>query len=111
MIGIDIIEIERIKKFYEKNPEAFLKKIFSIREIEIIKEIRSKLRLFEFMAGRFAAKESFMKAVGKGIKIGFSKIEILNNEEGKPYIVYNEKIYENVSISHSKKYAVAVVIV
>jgi len=102
MIGIDIVEIERI----ELN-ENFLKKVLSKKEIELLSKRRDKR---QFVAGRFAAKEAFLKANRKGIfDISLVKIEVLNNIDGSPYIVYENTRYENVSIAHERKYAVAVV--
>ncbi|HOJ49392.1 MAG TPA: holo-ACP synthase [Spirochaetota bacterium] len=110
MIGLDIIEISRIEKVCKKN-KNFINKILSKSEIDILNSIKSEKRKYEFIAGRFAAKEAFMKALGKGVSIGFSNIEVLNNDLGKPYIVYYGNLYDNISISHSKDYAVAIVII
>ncbi len=76
----------------------------------------------EHLAGKFAAKEAFMKAIGAGIwqQVWFAQIEILNDEFGKPFIKVSgeaekrlkesksEKVH--ISISHSGGMAVAVVI-
>lgn len=64
----------------------------------------------QFVAGRFAAKEAFLKANKKGIfDSSLVKIEVLNNEDGSPYIVFEGTRYDNVSIAHERNYAVAVV--
>jgi holo-[acyl-carrier protein] synthase len=68
-------------------------------------------------AGRFASKEAYSKAIGTGINknFGWKDIEILNDEKGKPYINhikenhYSKNKFE-ISISHTKEYACAVVI-
>jgi holo-[acyl-carrier protein] synthase len=57
-IGIDIIEVERVKKLAEKNPR-FLERIFTDREISYCVEKRNK---YQHLAARFAAKEAFFKA-------------------------------------------------
>lgn len=102
MIGIDIVEIERIHL-----NERFIKRVLSMKEIEILSSRSDKK---QFVAGRFAAKEAFLKANRKGIfDIPLVEIEVLNNEDGSPYIVYQNTRYENVSIAHEKSYAVAVV--
>lgn len=113
-IGVDIIEINRVKEAIEKNPR-FLNKMFTESEIEYFK---SKGFKYETIAGNFAAKEAISKAVGTGIrKFNFKDIEILRNELGKPIV----KTYNNltnlciecnvidikVSISHCKEYAIA----
>jgi holo-[acyl-carrier protein] synthase len=113
-IGIDIIEIERIKEAINNNPR-FLNKIFTDDEI---KYFESKGFKPESIAGNFAAKEAISKAIGRGIRdFNFKDIEVLRNELGKPIV----KTYNNlqqicidynvleikVSISHCKEYAVA----
>ena len=113
-IGIDIVEIERIKQYMDKN-NNFLIKIFTDREIELFK---SKGYAPQTIAGNFAAKEAISKSLGLGIRgYDLKDIEILRNELGKPIVnTYNnlKKICENykvldikVSISHGKDYAIA----
>jgi holo-[acyl-carrier protein] synthase len=59
-IGIDILEVKRIKEIINKKDEIFLKRIFTESEINYC---RSKKRLFESFAVRYSAKEAFIKAV------------------------------------------------
>ena len=113
-IGIDIIEVERIKKSLNKRGD-FLKKVFTDREIEMFE---SKGNNPQTIAGNFVAKEAISNSLGLGIRgYNFKDIEILRNELGKPIV----KTYNNleqicikysvldikVSISHSENYAVA----
>lgn len=113
-IGVDIIEIERIRNILENNPR-FLDKIFTNNEIDYFK---SKGFKAETIAGNFAAKEAISKSIGTGIRnYNFNDIEVLRNNLGKPVV----KTYNNlrqicidynvleikVSISHCKEYAVA----
>ena len=113
-IGIDIIEIERIKEAINNNPR-FLNKIFTDDEVKYFESTGFKP---ESIAGNFAAKEAISKAIGTGIRdFNFKDIEVLRNELGKPIV----KTYNNlqqicidynvleikVSISHCKEYAVA----
>ena len=113
-IGVDIVEIDRIKEALTKN-ERFLNKLFTKNEIEYFNSKNFKV---ETIAGNFAAKEAISKAIGTGIRnFKFSDMEILRNDLGKPVV----KTYNNlkqicidfnvldikVSISHSNKYAVA----
>lgn len=104
-IGIDIVEVIRIKKMCEKYDN--LTHIFTHNELEYSNNRKNK---YEVLAGRFAAKEAFKKAVTTNIN--FCDIEILNDNEGKPYYIINEEILKNIdlSISHEKNYAVAVAI-
>lgn len=112
--GIDIIEVERIKSVIEKYGEKFLKRILTDKEIEYCNNFAN----YEIhIAGRFASKEAYSKAIGTGISksFGWKDIEILNDERGKPYINHikeNEFSSDNyyISISHTKDYGCAVVI-
>ncbi len=110
-IGIDILELDHMRLVCQKQP-CLHERILTPKELEIY-EKRSEKRKLEFLAGRFAAKEAFSKAMGTGIgkKVTFQNITILNNEKGQPIII--ESPFEGnifVSISHSKQAAVAQVI-
>ena len=112
-IGLDLIEIERIQKSVQKN-KKMIERILTPEERSIYAEISSERRKAEFLAGRFAAKEAFAKATGKGIgKLSFQHINVLNNDMGAPRI--EAKGYEDVnvfvSITHSHSYAAAQVII
>jgi holo-[acyl-carrier protein] synthase len=113
-IGVDIIEIYRIKELIDKN-KRFLEKVFTVKEIEYFE---SKGLRAETIAGNFAAKEAISKSIGTGIrKFNLKDIEVLRNDLGKPIV----KTYNNfnqicidyniseikVSISHCKDYAIA----
>ena len=116
-IGIDLTEIERIAKSVEI--EAFQRKVFTPSELISCKEIKNNA---ECLAGKFAAKEALMKALGAGIRqeVWFTQIEVLNDESGKPYINVSGEAekrlqqsgakHVHVSISHSGGMAVTVVI-
>ena len=121
--GIDIIDINRIRKVINKYGDRFKKKCFTISEIE-----RSEKRLnsVESYAKRYAAKEACAKALGTGLARGvfWKDIEVENNKYGKPFIKLHGKanvIYKNinktsntqieVSLSDEKKYAIANVII
>ena len=118
-IGTDIIEVERIHKVMERDI-GFREKIFTPNEIEYCESKRHK---FQHYAGRFSAKESFLKAIGTGWRFGirFADIEVTHDPLGKPEInVYgkakewceNEAISKiHVSLSHLKEIATAVVII
>lgn len=104
-IGIDIEETSRFRSF--TSTSSFIKRFFSKREIQYC---FTKHCPHIHLAARFAAKEAFFKATQKGIS--YPKIEILNNLTGIPEIFIlgkrNNKL--SVSISHSRHYAVAVVL-
>jgi holo-[acyl-carrier protein] synthase len=114
-IGIDIIEIPRIKAAISRQGEDFIRRIYTDAEI---KAYRWKL---PSLAARFAAKEAIIKALGKataGAKL--KDIEILADDKGKPLVnLYGEAQNQAkalgiasfaVSLSHSKEYAIAIAI-
>ena len=114
-VGIDMVEISRIKKSMT-NPR-FFKVVFSEAENEALQE---KLTA-QSVAARFCAKEAFSKALGTGFrKFGFKDVQVFKDTLGKPYIVLSEKVkplldksnYEiSLSLSHTKYYACAVVVI
>ena len=103
MLGIDIVEISRIKKLMNEN-ENFLLKVFNEDEI---KRIKKRKEPYERAGGIFAAKESVAKALGTGIgKISFKDIKIKYDEDSPYAEVFDMKF--DLSISHERSYAVAV---
>ncbi len=113
-VGIDIIEVSRIKKIMEKYGERFFQRILTDKEIEYCKSFSNPELHF---AGRFASKEAYSKSIGTGISkdFGWKDIEILNDERGKPYINHTKetqysKYKFEISISHTKDYGCAVVV-
>jgi holo-[acyl-carrier protein] synthase len=108
--GIDIIEIERIRKAVERWGDMFLKHVFTPIEIEHAKKFKFP---YEHYAGRFAAKEAIFKAVGVP-HLSWHDVSITNDSEGKPVCHDNHKKIKHrllISISHSRDYAVASAIV
>lgn len=112
-IGIDIIEISRVKEAVVKYSDKFLSKVYSPSEIIYCKRL-NQYRYPE-LAVRFAAKEAYAKALGTGIGKGVSwtEVEVVNDELGKPYLAVSGKILDNVhvSLSHSRDSAVAQVVI
>jgi holo-[acyl-carrier protein] synthase len=111
-IGIDIIEIQRVKQAVGQFRDKFLNKVFTKREIDYCTQ--KKALKYPELAARFAAKEAYSKAVGTGIRgIHWREIEIINNSNGKPHIYLKGTLLKNamVSLSHSQRYATAVVMV
>jgi holo-[acyl-carrier protein] synthase len=118
-IGIDIVEVKRIKNAVTQK-KNFLKRIYAENEIKL--SDRGKFR-YEELAGRFAAKEAFFKAIKTGWRRGvmFKDIVVLNEPSGAPYILLFGKTQEIaaslsikhtfVSISHTKDLAIAMVVV
>lgn len=112
--GTDIIEIDRIRKNIEQLGEKFLNKIYTEKEIEYCES--RKTQKYQSYAVRFAAKEAAYKALSNKIdfKYCWKDFEILNQEDGKPYMKLHLKIDGleeiEVSLSHCKEYAVANVV-
>lgn len=98
-IGTDIVKISRIEKSIKST--SFLKEVYTEGEISHCKNPES-------LAGIFAAKEAYFKAIGTGIQRPICKVEILYNESGKPYLKGIDN--SDVSISHDGEYAIATVI-
>ncbi len=113
--GVDIIEIPRIKQVLDRYGERFLKRVFTPDEIAYCRGRAPNL------AGRFAAKEATMKALGTGVRgVSWKDIEVVRAESGAPSVKLHgraEKRAErlqvseiSLSISHSRDYAVAFVV-
>lgn len=115
-IGNDIIEVARIKATIEEYGAKFLNRIFTSNEqIYCLNRKEPSIHL----AGRFAAKEAVVKALGTGFSQGISwlDIEICNDSMGKPYVAISSKLQDlfdspsfMISISHCHTYATAVAV-
>ena len=110
-IGTDIIEIDRIQKAISRWGDGFLSHVFNEEEIEYAQKYKFSAPHF---AGRFAAKEAIYKAIGNNKNLSWKDIKILNDPDGKPYCVLNDRKFVNkilISISHTRNYAVASAVV
>ena len=87
-IGTDIIEIERIKRVFERQGERIVKRILTPNEYERYVSIAHQDVQIAFLSKRWCAKEAISKALGTGIAkgIGWQQIEISNNELGAPHV-------------------------
>ena len=118
--GIDIIEIERIKKSIEDNGETFLNKVFTENEVKYCES--KKKSKYEHYAARFAVKEAAFKAVSELLtdkySISWKNIETTNAATGKPkvqFVAVTKQVEKelgkiqgiDVSISHIKDVAIA----
>jgi holo-[acyl-carrier protein] synthase len=110
-IGLDIVEIKRIKQILERQ-RKFIDRILTPYEKDIFEGLSDK-RKVEFLAGRYASKEAYAKAVGTGIghHLSFLDIQVENDVNGKPFIRLPNENGVHLSISHSAEYAVAQVII
>jgi holo-[acyl-carrier protein] synthase len=113
--GVDIIEIDRVADVIARHGDRFLNRVYTPDEIA-----HCRGRVHE-LAARFAAKEAVMKALGTGIRgVGWRDIEVLPNRRGKPLVfLYGRGAARaarielrglEVSMTHSKEYAIASVV-
>ena len=114
-LGVDLIEIDRIESTYHRWGNRFISRIYTEGEI-----LFSKGRIPQ-LAGRFAAKEAVMKALGTGTRgVSWKEIEVVRIRGKAPSIVLHGRAAIRahsigiarlgVSISHSRDYAIAMVI-
>lgn len=115
-VGTDIIEISRIREAYHEHKERFLEHLFTDKEQSYCLQFKDPV---PHLAGRFAAKEAILKAMGTGLQIHnrWLCIEILPDNLGKPEVFLSENLkplWQHfrffLSISHAKEYATATVI-
>ena len=118
-LGVDIAEVERVKTAIERHGETFLRRVYTERERQYCERFKNK---FERYAGRFAAKEATMKALGTGWSRGvrWVDLEVVRQSGGRPTIaLYGEAAkvagalgVERVtlSITHTASQALAQVI-
>ena len=115
LIGIDLIEVDRIERASKRWKEHFLTRIYTEEEL------KSCGRSYPSLAARFAVKEAVAKALGLGIgKVHWKEIETLQDETGRPFVNLSGKAKERaeelgikrwaVSLSHTRSMAIAVVI-
>ena len=118
-IGIDIIEVARIRASYEKFGERFLNRILHPNEIQYCLSHRDP---GPFLAARFAAKEAISKAFGTGIgaQLGWQDMEVGRKPSGEPFAILHgqgQELLESrgaravlISLSHTQDHATAVAI-
>ncbi|MBM3241537.1 holo-ACP synthase [Candidatus Poribacteria bacterium] len=118
-IGVDLVEVERIRDISLKWGDKFEKRVFTPREIAYCNSKKSR---YQSLASRFAAKEAVFKALGTGWCLGlrWQDVEVVNDSLGKPNIILSGEAQQRaelmgakkvmVSLSHTKKYAVAYVV-
>jgi holo-[acyl-carrier protein] synthase len=116
-VGVDIADVERIRKAIGRWGDRFVERTFSRREAEYCRKHRDAAIRF---AARFAAKEAFVKCMGTAGGIPWNEIELVNDRSGKPRIEVSERIRAkletrkvlrvHVSVSHTAQYAVAFVV-
>lgn len=119
--GVDIIEVDRVRKAIEEIGDNFLNRIYTNSEIEYCNKSNSDVK-YQHFAARFAAKEAVFKALSGYMDsredLPWREIEVINDKQGRP-MINMEKLKNNrlsrmknidISISHIKDYAVASVV-
>lgn len=113
-IGNDILEIERMRGSVDRHGQHFINRIFTQKEQDYCYKFQDPIPHF---AGRFSAKEAIAKALGTGFgaHLNWHDIEILNDDLGKPIVLFSDAAKQKfnhphvlVSISHSQTQAIAV---
>jgi holo-[acyl-carrier protein] synthase len=118
-LGIDLCQVSRIAELERRYGMRFLQRVFTEGELS---RCRNPRRLHECLAGRFAAKEAALKALGTGLSQGIAwhDVELVGGESQRPRIAFHRRAGEIfkargattscVSVSHDSGFAAAVVI-
>ncbi|MCS7287281.1 MAG: holo-ACP synthase [Anaerolineae bacterium] len=115
LVGVDLVELERVEKACQRWGERFKARVFTPDELKLCGGY------IHCLAARFAAKEAVAKALGTGIgPIGWKEVEILRDESGRPCLKLSGKALAratelgvkgwNISLAHSRTTAIAFVI-
>jgi len=114
--GIDIVATDRIAQMFERHGDRFLRRLLTQTELEAALKLANPIPR---LAGRFAAKEAVMKALGTGWGAGvnFTQIEVVNDDTGAPTVRLHGAALRrcesmggqrwHLSISHEREMAVA----
>jgi holo-[acyl-carrier protein] synthase len=116
-IGLDLCEVGRIRALLEKDRERFLRRVYRQAEIAYCDARR---RPETHYAARFAAKEAFLKALGRGWRLGWTQVEVLRGASGKPEMHLSGKAAEaatrrgvtriHLTLTHTGETAAAVIV-
>lgn len=110
-VGLDLVAVERIERMVDLWGEKFLNRIYTEKEIEYC---LPKKRKYEHLAGRFAAKEAYIKAAGA--KLSWKEIEVVSGEGGAPTLRLDRESGSlsddtYLTITHEDSYALAMVLI
>lgn len=114
-VGVDIIEVERVRKVFERHGERFLQRVYTAAEV---RQCRGKVPR---LAGRFAAKEAISKALGTGIHgVAWREMEVVQLRSGRPTVTLHGNAKRraellgisafDVSIADLKEFSIAIAV-
>ena len=116
-IGLDLCEVGRIRRLLEKDRARFVRRVY--RESEIA-YCDARRRPEIHYAARFAAKEAFLKALGRGWRLGWTQVEVVRSASGKPDLLLTGKAAEaaarrgvrqvHLTLTHTPETAAAVIV-
>jgi holo-[acyl-carrier protein] synthase len=118
-IGVDVVEVPRVERLLERYGERFAARTLAPAEWDAY---RASANPATFLAGRFAAKEAFAKAMGSGLRgvVWFTRIGVTNDVLGKPSLHLAPQLEDllaargvgarHVSVSHEGRVACAFVV-
>lgn len=116
-LGVDIVELPRIRAVYERHPRRFVERIYTPGERRRLETLRDPV---PYLAGRWAVKEAVFKVLGTGLSGGVSwqDVNVVREPSGAPAVELSGKSAERartigldrilVSISHGRDHAIAV---
>jgi len=116
-IGIDMVKTARVEKNLARFGNRLADKILGLDEKELLAK---RIDKSSFLAGRFAAKEALIKALGKFLKKKpmWKELQVLNSISGQPIVKFSSRLLELlsdnnflISITHEREYALAMVVV
>jgi holo-[acyl-carrier protein] synthase len=115
-IGVDVVDVKRMKSVLEKQGKVFLDKVFSDMEVTYCK---TRKKPYLHFGARFAAKEAVAKAMRTGWSGAFHwrDIEVVNDQSGAPHILLSRDVAKaleqcsvHLSLSHTDNTMVAFVV-
>lgn len=115
-VGLDIVEIARIEKDVQRFGARFVERILGPKELDLYNKRKDQTL---FLAGRFAAKEAVVKALGRYLtaRPPLHQLQIINDDSGQPRLELPDDVKAKLngarcllSITHERNYAAAVAI-
>jgi len=90
-VGVDLLDINRVSTLYDRYDKRFVTHLLTDHERV---EFESTARKVHYLATRFSGKEAISKALGTGLRAPMTlhAVSILNDNVGKPYLVYSEDL-------------------